>query len=739
MKKQSVAAFVLAASCASVGAQTQVRDSLRNVQLEEVEVVATRATSKTPVAFTNVNGKQIQSTNHGKDIPSLLMNTPSVIINSDAGTGMGYTGISVRGSDPTRINITANGIPMNDGESGKVYWVNTPDIASSLKDIQVQRGIGTSTNGAGAFGASINMAIANPSFSPYVSFDGSYGSFNSHKATLKASTGLLGNHWAFDVRLSDLGSDGYIDRAWVKLRSYMVQGGYFDENTSLRLVVFGGGEKTYHAWYYATLDEIAKYGRTYNSCGYMYTDKQGVDHYYDNQIDKYNQTHVQLLFNHAFNQNWNLHAALHYTRGDGYYEEYKPKASLAKYFIPTAGLPVPESGKMDLIRRKQMGNDFYGAIFSLRYTNDWWNVVLGSALNRYVGDHWGNVLSVINLPSFKGNEYYRNDASKLDGNAYLKATYNLTDRFNLYGDLQFRHIDYRINGANENFNDSSNEMQKLNIHDKFNFLNPKFGVNWELNSQNRVFASVAVAHKEPVRNNYTDNKFGVYPRAERMTDFELGYQFHQRIFQAGVNLYYMKYKDQLVLTGETNEIGESLTANVPDSYRAGVELTAGLKPCKWYELSANATFSRNRIRDFVEVVYDEHYVPYAQKLGDTPIAYSPDFIFNTIHQFTFGHFNAGLQTHYVSSQYMTNGGNENIKLDGYFVSNLDLNYAFKLPFIKAAKVGVTVYNLTNSKYFNYGYGGSKLSKKEGKLVRYDYAYYAAQAGTNFLAYLSLRF
>lgn len=732
MKRRMFAAVALAAGSASVYAHTSAVDSLKNVQMDEVEIVATRATSKTPVAFTNVSGQQLKSINHGRDIPSLLSLTPSVITTSDAGTGLGYTSIRVRGTDPTRINITTNGIPMNDAESNNVYWVNTPDLVSSLKDVQIQRGAGTSTNGAGAFGASINMQTDNPSFKPMVQFDGSYGSFNTHKETLKASTGLLGNHWAFDARLSNIQSDGYIDRAWVKLRSFMVQGGYYDENTSLKLIVFGGGERTYHAWNYATREQMEKYGRTFNSCG-LYEDENGKIRYYDNQIDKYAQTHYQLHLNHSFSQNFSLNAALHYTKGGGYYEEYKPEASLKKYLIQSS---VEES---DLIRRKEMDNDFYGGIFSLKYKNNRWDAVLGGGLNRYVGEHFGNVLSVKALPDFKKHEYYRNDGTKTDGNIYLKATYNINNHFNLYGDLQYRFVNYKINGANENFNKHSGEMQQLNVNDKFRFFNPKFGLNWDLNTMNRLYASFAMVNKEPVRNNYTDGKFGVYPKSERLMDYEAGYEYRGKVVGLGVNLYYMRYKDQLVLTGETNEIGEALTANVPNSYRTGIELTTVIKPAKWYDFSGNATLSRNRIIDFKEVLYDGDEKAYTFEHGDTPIAYSPDFIFNVGHNFHFGKFNASLLSQYVSKQYMTNAKEENITLDSYFTTNLDMNYQFKFKPVRQAKVGVTVYNLLNSIYENNGYGYSWIEVENNQLVRKSKVYYSAQAGINFLAYLSLTF
>ena len=720
-------------------------DSLRTVELDDVNIMSTRATKTTPVAFTNISGEQIEKVNFGQDLPYLLSMTPSAITTSDAGGGIGYTTLRVRGVDATRINVTANGIPINDAESHSVFWVNLPDLASSVKDIQVQRGAGTSTNGAGAFGASVNLQTGHSSLKPYAEFSGSYGSFNTHKETVKVGTGLIGDHWTFDARLSNISTDGYIDRASVGLNSYYLQGAYYTDNTSVKLITFAGKERTYHAWNYASKEEMAEYGRKYNSCGYMYTDENGVAHYYDDQTDNYVQKNWQLLVNHTFSPAWNLNVGLHYTKGDGYYQEYKDGRTLVEYGLQPFmqdGALVDES---DLVRKKAMDNHFGGGVFSLNYKDERLNASLGGALNRYEGDHFGKVLWVKNYAGMLSpdHEYYRNVGTKTDGNVYLKADYSLTDNLNAYADLQYRHIDYTIEGNNDKWNSVTNDgLQRLDINDTFDFFNPKFGLSWQINDHNRVFGSFSVAQKEPTRNNYTDGKLLEHPKAERLLDYELGYVFANKWLNIGANLYYMDYKDQLVLTGELNEIGEPVAANVPESYRMGVELMAGVKLDCGFTWDINATLSKNRVKDFTETLYEDEWVggeQWTTKKGDTHIAFSPDFILNNQFGYNYKGFSASLQSQYVSKQYMSNADCENHVLDAYFVSNLNLAYTFKLPSLKSVTVGCTVYNLFNEEYENNGYAGSGFYYDGDQRVRYDYAGYAAQAGTNFLAHLTLKF
>ena len=767
MRKQAMATC-LAMAALSVCAQTHEKDSLRVVNLQEVEIISTRATGTTPVAFTNISKEELKKQNFGQDLPYLLSMTPSAITTSDAGAGIGYTTLRVRGTDGTRINVTANGIPINDAESHTVFWVNLPDFASSVKDLQIQRGAGTSTNGAGAFGASINMQTSDFSMKPYAELNASYGSFNTHKETVKVGTGLIDGHWSFDVRLSNISSDGYIDRASVGLNSYYAQGGYYNDNTSIKLITFGGKERTYHAWNYASKKLMAAFGRRFNSCGFMYIEDQngeihqpditydenvpgaaqlikdgGTFHFYDDQTDNYVQKNYHLLLNHTFTPQWKLNVGLHYTKGDGYYQEYKMNRKLKEYGMTPYEHNGESISQSDLVRKKAMDNWFGGGIFSINYTTDRLNASLGGGLNRYDGDHFGKVLWVKNYIGQldPDNDYYRNNATKNDGNIYLKANYELGSGLSAYADLQYRHITYKMNGRNDKWNGDA--LQRLDINEKFDFFNPKAGLSWQINNNNRLYGSFSVANKEPTRNNYTDGKLTDHPKAERLFDYELGYTFVNSWLHLGANLYYMDYKNQLVLTGEKNEIGEAVAANVPDSYRMGIELMAGLKLDCGFQWDINATFSRNRVKNFSETLYeweDQTTEAWTMERGNTPISFSPDFILNNRFSYTYKGFEAALQSQYVSKQYMTNAERDDQVLDAYFVSNLNLAYTFKLPRTKSVTIGCTIYNLFNEEYENNGFAGSGYETIEGgKKERYSYATYAAQAGTNVLGHISLSF
>ena len=747
MRKGAMIACLLieVASVVCAQTQTQVNDSLWMMNLQEVEVVSTRATQTTPVAFTNITQDELKKRNHGQDLPYLLSMTPSAITTSDAGAGIGYTTIRVRGTDATRINVTANGIPLNDAESHSVFWVNLPDLASSVKDVQIQRGVGTSTNGAGAFGASINMQTGEPVMDSYAAFNGSYGAFHTHKETFKVGTGLIDNHWAFDLRLSNISTDGFIDRASVGLNSYYLQGAYYGDNTSVKLITFAGKEKTYHAWNYASKEEMEEYGRRYNSCGYMYTSADGQMHFYEDQTDNYTQKNWQLLFNHTFTPEWNLNIGLHYTKGDGYYQEYKPERTLVEYGLVPFMQGPEEVAWSDLVRKKAMDNDFGGGIFSVTYRNPRLNTTLGGGWNRYEGHHFGKVLWVKNYIGAldADHEYYRNKGVKNDGNIYLKADYKLNEHLNAYADVQYRHLSYTINGTNDKWNLVTDDgLQKLAIDETFGFFNPKAGISWQINRNSRLFGSFSMAHKEPTRNNYTDGKLYERPKPERLLDYELGYNYSNHWMNVGANLYYMDYKDQLVLTGELNEIGEPMAANVADSYRMGIELMAGFRLGRHFSWDVNATWSRNRVQDFTETLYENEDVTGEKWVihhGDTPIAFSPDFLLNSGLAYKYKRFEVSLQSQYVSKQYMSNACEEDHILDAYFVNNLSMNYTFRLPKVHSVTLGVTVYNLFNEEYENNGYAGSGFYFDGTEKVRYNYAGYAAQAGTHVMGNISINF
>ena len=751
MKKTLLAVATTMAAIAAA-AQPAATDTVPSIALSEVEVLGTRASENTPVAFTNLTAKQLAGENHGLDIPFLLTMTPSVITTSDAGAGVGYTSMRVRGTDATRINITVNDIPQNDAESHSIYWVNTPDFASSVRDIQVQRGAGTSTNGSGAFGGSVNMRTQSFSQGAYAEFSGSYGSFNTNKETLRVGSGILGDHWAFEARMSHIGSDGYRDRASSELKSYFGQVGYFNDRTSLRFITYGGKEDTYHAWDGISRDDLEN-NRTYNPNGEIKHDGK-VAGFYDDQKDIFCQTHYQLILNQTFTPLWKLNVALHYTDGYGYYQEYKNARTLKEYLLEPVVTAEGTSKKASLVRKKCVDSDFGGGVFSLQFNGERLAATLGGGINRYSNDHYGQVVWVENYtsPLAPDHEYYRNNGRKTDFNIYIKGNYMITDGLSAYADLQYRHIDYRITGNNDKWDwtASPEHLQTLDIDEPFNFFNPKAGINWQIDARNRLYASFAVAQKEPTRNNYTDGLFLEHPTSEKLYDWEAGYEFRSGSFAAGANFYYMKYKDQLVLNGKINEIGELMAENVPDSYRMGVELTAGYCITDWLTWNVNATFSRNRINDYVGYVsdydadtWDDMWTQTAVEKGNTTIAFSPSVTIGSMLVFDYKGFTASLQSQYVSRQYLDNFERKEDSLDSYFVNNLDVAYTFRLHGIRSITVGATIYNLFDEKYETNGYsqtcalysGGSKSS---GYTLYSDPRFYP-MAGINALAHVTFRF
>ena len=742
----------------ALAAQSEETDTLKSVELQNVQVVSTRATRKTPMAFTNMGKEQLKAVNHGQDIPYLLSLTPSVTMTSDAGNGIGYTSLRIRGTDPSRINITANGIPMNDAESAQLYWVNMGDFASSVQSMQIQRGVGTSTNGAGAFGATLNMQTENVGIEPFVGIDLSGGSYYSHKETLRFGTGLLGGHWGIQGRLSNIGSKGYLDRASTKLNSYFLQAGWFGDNTMVKFITFNGVEETYHAWNYTSKYEQALYGRTYNSCGEYY-DEEGNTRYYDNQTDNYHQQNYQLIWNQRLCDVLNLNAALHYTRGDGYYEEYKRKRTLLEYDLD----PQETWAKSDLVRQKKMLNDFYGVVASLNYNNHQnLQATLGGGWNKYDGDHFGYVTWVKSpLAALQPNhKYYDDNAKKTDFNVYGKVTYDFVPGLNAYVDLQYRHVGIKMVGPTDEINWDTNKRIVYDMKESYDFFNPKFGLNYDITSNHKVYASYAIAHKEPTRNNFQNslNAELDQPKAERLNDLEVGYKYQSQLFTAGANLYWMDYKDQFVLTGEIDKIGEAITRNVPDSYRLGVELEAALKPIDWFRWDVNATWSKNRVKGITVQLMDGGVAD----LGNQPLAFSPDFILNNILTFSYRGAKASVQSQYVSEQYMTNTGFKSYQthddngqlvdvgmmLDGHFTTNVDLSYNFQLPKlgIKDVTVGLTLYNLFSAKFDNNGWAAPAFTQQGDKVIatgwgesdQYE-AGFAPSAPFNMMAHLSVNF
>ena len=732
-------------------------DSLNTLLLQDVEVVATRASQHSPMAFQNINYKQLKGVNYGKDLPYVLSLSPSVTMTSDAGNGIGYTSLRIRGTDPGRINITVNGIPQNDAESSQLYWVNMGDFASSLQSVQVQRGVGTSTNGAAAFGATVNMKTENIGTEPYFSLDASGGSYYSHKETLRFGTGLLGGHWGIQGRLSNIGSKGYVRRASTKLNSYFLQAGYFSDHTMLKFVTFNGNEETYHAWNYTSKYEQSLYGRRYNSCG-EYRDDDGNVHYYKNQTDNYHQQNYQLILSQQLTNMLNLHAALHYTKGQGYYEEYKQNAKYPGYGLSTT------SFKSDLIRQKKMDNDFYGAIADITYDNrSGLKATVGGGWNKYDGDHFGRVIWAKEpqqelLPD---HEYYRNNAKKTDGNVYGKANWNFYKGMSAFLDLQYRHVMYKMQDPHEEW--GYNKDGAYIFKDNFDFFNPKVGFNWQITRNHRAYVSYAISHREPTRTNYKDSiTNGVsYPKAERLNDLELGYVFESQKFTASANFYYMNYHNQFVLTGELDDAGYNITRNVEKSYRMGVELQAAWKPVDWFRWDANATFSRNRVKDMMVTLND--YTT-TVNIGDKPLSFSPDVIFNNILTFTYKGFEAKVVERYVGEQYLTNTGmktmscvddqnkptEETLMLNDHWTTDLAFNYTFSLRKwgLKSCTVGVDLYNLFSKKYDNNGWASPQFTYDSNKKViavnewgtrDYQACGFAPSAPFNAMAHVSLNF
>jgi iron complex outermembrane recepter protein len=696
-------------------------DTTKVTKLDEVLVSAIRVNKKTPVTFSNLSKKEIATRNLGQDIPILMNFLPSVVTTSDAGNGFGYTGIRVRGSDATRVNVTINGIPYNDSESHGTFWVNMPDFASSVESLQLQRGVGTSTNGSGAFGASLNMLTDSYSDKASGEIANSFGSFNSRKHTVKFSTGLMNDHFELAGRVSNLSSDGYVDRASSDLKSYFLQGTYVGKTTLIKALAFGGTEKTYQSWNgidAATLNS----NPTFNSVGQIYDDAGNLEGFYDNQTDNYQQDHYQLHWNERWSDNWSSNFALHYTKGKGYYEEYADDwyfqnvlFSNETSFSFLGYTPITVDGNQvnstDLIRQKWLDNDFYGTTFSANYKKDKIDFIFGGGWNKYEGDHFGKVIWARFASSSElGDKYYNDFADKTDGNIFAKVNYQITKNINLFGDLQYRNVTYKANGVQADL-----------VDDSFNFINPKAGLTFNLNDKNNFYLSYARANREPNRSDYE----GGNVKPEKLNDFELGWRYLSAKTQINLNGYYMLYKDQLVLTGALDDVGNPIRTNVGKSYRLGVELDAVFKLFEKWSLIPNITVSSNKNVDFV---YDDGTS--LQELGTTNIAFSPNVIAaNRIVYAPLKNLQMSLMTKFVDQQYMSNIDDSGSKLDSY--TQTDFNFYYELPMKKVFQsiaFSGTVNNIFNEKIVSNGadYGGG-------------YIYYFPQAGINFLAGVNLKF
>ncbi|HWS60055.1 MAG TPA: TonB-dependent receptor [Flavobacterium sp.] len=701
--------------------QEKQQDTTKVNQLDEVLVSAIRVTTKTPVTFSNLDKKEIAPRNLGQDIPVLMNYMPSVVTTTDTGNGVGYTGIRVRGSDATRVNVTINGIPYNDSESHGTYWVNMPDFASSLESLQLQRGVGTSTNGAGAFGASLNMLTDSYSKESKGEISSSIGSFNTNKNTVKFSTGLMNDHFEIAGRLSTLKSDGYIDRASSDLKSYFLQGTYVGNTTLIKAIVFGGTEKTYQAWNgidAATLET----NRTFNPSG-IYTDEFGNTRFYDNETDNYQQDHYQLHWNEKLSNNWSTNLAFHYTKGKGYYENYKEDQDFADYGLnPISDAPTVTT--TDLVRQKWLDNHFYGTTFSANYKKEKLDLILGGGWNKYQGDHFGKVIwARYASTSELGDHYYDDFSTKTDGNIFAKANYQLTDKWSLFGDLQWRNVNYKANSDETGL-----------VDDTFNFFNPKAGLNYDINKNNKLYFSYAKANREPNRTDYESGS----PKPEKLDDYELGWRFDALKIKINTNIYYMEYKDQLVLTGELNDVGSPIRTNSGDSYRLGLEIDATIQLAKKWLIQPNITLSQNKNKDFYFERDGE-----LQNLGDTNIAYSPNVIFgNRIAFVPNKDFQVSLYSKFVGEQYMANIDSEGSKLESYYINDLNASYEFRPKKIfKSIMVSALVNNIFNLEYVSNGYFYTYDDDYSNPpaITTIEGAGYYPQAGINFLVGLTLKF
>ena len=747
--------FLSAALAASVVAYAQTDTILLTRQLDEVTVNAPVAqVTNNHTALTN---EQLNQSNTGQNLPFLLSATPALVATSDDGLGIGYTYFRIRGTDHTRINMTLNDVPLNDSESQTVFWVNMTDMASSMTSLNVQRGVGTSTNGSASFGASINMSTSSPlasrlspdsliaSSSVGLSFNG--GMYNTFREMINAHI-VLPNHWRANARFSKVNSDGFLYRTASDLYSYYGDLGWYGAKTEVVGRFFGGSEKTGMGWDgvdYNTAYGINGADRRYNPAGeYTTTAADGSDStaYYPNQTDNYAQQHAQLSINHRFNPQWSLSATAHYTHGAGYYEQYKRKK------LSYWGLPY--SHKAYGMYRKQLDNHFFGGVLAAKYISEPVDLQFGGAANYYLGDHFGTLHYLEDIPLPISNspypyEYYRNNARKTDANIYAKANWRIINRaqekLSFYADLQYRYVRYERNGMNDE------DMTDLPLKVDFHFFNPKAGLTYQ-NRGHLLAASFAIANREPSRNNYKENvvydattgEYTGLPHAERLYDYELGYTYSHPRFAIGANLYFMDYDNQLVLTGEYNDVGAYKTKNVKDSYRMGAEITAGVKITDWLRWDANLVASRNKILNYHQYIdlYDDqdnwNWVGQDSVVGTTTIAFSPTLTASSLFTFDVAGFTATVQTNVVSKQYLDNTQDENAMLRAYSTTNLNLQYLLPIKKWPEIRLMCQINNIFNAKYANNG--GAEASRfMDGSRC----CWYYAQAGINVHAGFSVTF
>jgi iron complex outermembrane recepter protein len=695
--------------------QETKKDTIKVTELKEVTVSAVRAKDKNPITFTNVSAAEIAPRNLGQDVPVLMQYLPSVVTTTDAGNGVGYTYMRVRGSDGSRINVTLNGVPFNDSESQGTFFVNLPDFVSSLESVQLQRGVGTSTNGAGAFGASLNMATKSYQEKSYAEIANSFGSFNTRKHTVSFGTGLH-NNFEFNGRISNIASDGFIDRASSNMFGYFFNANYVKESTLIKFLAFGGKEKTYQAWYGIEDPEKLRNDRTFNPAG-MYFDENGNMQFYDNETDNYWQNHFQLHWTEKWTDNWISNAALHYTIGKGYFEQYKEDEDLAEYNLPAF------NGNFisDLVRKRWLDNDFFGATFSLNYKTAKTDLLFGGAANRYLGLHYGEVIWTQNyIPN--PNRYYDNYGNKDDVNFYTKASYNVTNKLNLFTDLQYRMVFY-----------DATSVKFDAVNDTFRFFNPKAGLNYQLDEKNAFYSFFGVANKEPRRDDYESGAI----KPERLYDFELGWKYNHKNVKLYANAFYMRYNNQLVMTGALNDVGSPIFTNSGKSYRLGLEIESTIALTDRLILNPNITLSQNKNEDFY---FQRDGV--IQDLGNTNIAYSPSIVAgNRFSYLPIKELQLSLLSKFVGEQYMGNIDSRNSILDSYFVNDFNASFEWQInKGIKSIVFSTLVNNIFDLEYESNGYFYTYDDTWSGPTpVTLEGTGYYPQAGINFLLGATLKF
>lgn len=726
MKKILFSVFAICFLKAVAQEPTTIIDTTKTEKLDEVLVRSLRVQADSPITHSNLSKEQLAQRNLGQDIATQLNFLPGVVTTSDAGAGIGYTGFRVRGTGNQGINVTINGIPYNDSESLTTFFVNLQDFTSSVESLQLQRGVGSSTNGSGAFGASLNILTDAITNEAYGEISNAFGSFNTRRHTVKFSSGLLNDHIEISGRLSQIKSDGYIDRASSNLKSYFLQAAYKDDNTLIKAINFAGSEVTYQSWYGVDADTVEN-DPTFNPAG-IYTDKDGNIRFHDNQVDDYKQDHYQLHWNQKFDNSWSSNLSLNYTYGRGFFEEYKEDEDFANYDFTPIELGGETINTTDLIRRRWLDNDFYVASASVNYKDNNIDVISGALFSTYRGDHFGEVIWAQNAGGSNINDrYYDGDAEKNEVSAFAKATYRFNKQWSVYGDLQGRFIDYTTGGINS-------DRQAFEIDENYSFFNPKAGVTYSFNSANQFYASFARANREPNRTDFENGS----PKPERLNDYELGWRYSNPTVNLNINGYYMGYRDQLVLTGAIDDVGAPIRANSGKSYRAGIEIDAAVKISKHLSIQPNIALSSNKNQDFF---FQRDGV--LTNLGSTNISFSPDIVIgNTIRYAPIDGFQVSFLSKYVGEQYMGNIDSKASLLEAFFINDLSISYELKeLPIFKSIVFNGLVNNIFNKNYVSNGYFFTFDDdySSPGDITTIEGAGYYPQSGINFLVGATLKF